>query len=132
MEALFHKFAAHFSRVIGSMWALIAVIVAVTIAAFYLEFTDKWTIESIVVLGSFLMLFFLQHSQNVNDKATHLKLDELIRALQGARNEVVGSETRAEQEIDELKEAIVDAAMTERDLEVQLEKTEKVTVKKQT
>jgi low affinity Fe/Cu permease len=51
------------------------------------------------------MIFFLQHSQNVSDKATHLKLDELIRAVQGARNEVAAAEDREEYEIDALKQA---------------------------
>ena len=54
-----------------------------------------------------MVLFFLQKSQNHNDKATHLKLDELVKAVEGARNEVVSVETKAEKDIDELKESII-------------------------
>lgn len=106
MNDLFHKFALGMSRIIGSMWAFFTALALIFIAAYHVGFTDKWTVESIVVIGSFLMLFFLQHSQNVNERATHLKLDELIRALEGARNEVVSIEDRAEHEIDELKKTI--------------------------
>ncbi len=42
-------------------------------------------------------------------KATHLKLDELIRSIEGARNEVASIEDKAESEIDELKQKIVEA-----------------------
>ncbi|MEO5574476.1 MAG: low affinity iron permease family protein [Gammaproteobacteria bacterium] len=109
MNHLFHKFALRMSRIIGSMWAFFTAVILVVVTAYHFGFTEKWTVESVIVIASFLMLFFLQHSQNVNERATHLKLDELIRALEGARNEVVSIEDRAENEIEELKETIMDA-----------------------
>ena len=50
-----------------------------------------------------MLLFFLQASQNHSDNATHLKLDEIVRAIEGARDEVVHAEERAEDEIEELR-----------------------------
>lgn len=121
MDALFHRFAAHFNRLMGSTYAFFVVLAGIIIIGFYLGFTERWTAESIVVLASFLILFFLQHSQNINDKATHLKLDELIRAMEGARNEVMAVEDKAEEEIDELKEVIVEAINDDAKVEVAVE-----------
>ncbi len=109
MINLFHKFALHMSRIIGSVWAFFIAVILIILGSLHIGYTEKWTVESIVVLVTFLMVFFLQHSQNVGEKATHLKLDELIRSIEGARNEVASIEDKAESEIDELKQKIVEA-----------------------
>lgn len=118
MNHFFHKFALHVSRLLGSMWTFIAAVLLIVIGGLYLGFTEKWTVESIVVIITFLMVFFLQHSQNADEKATHLKLDELIRAVEGARNEVIAVEEKPEVEVHELKEA------GEQALEQEVEKLE--------
>lgn len=51
----------------------------------------------------------LQPSQNIGERATHLKLDELIRAIEGARNQVASVEERDEDAMDELKQTIDEA-----------------------
>ncbi|MEO5702397.1 MAG: low affinity iron permease family protein [Gammaproteobacteria bacterium] len=119
MNHLFHKFALKVSRVLGSLWALLAALLLIVAGGQYFGYTEKWTVESIVVILTFLMVFFLQHSQNIAERATHLKLDELIRAIEGARNEVVSVEDRAEDEIDELKQAIIEARDEAREAETE-------------
>lgn len=120
MNHLFHKFALGVSRMLGSMWALITAVALIFIAGYYFGYTEKWTVESMVVIGTFLMLFFLQHSQNVGERATHLKLDELIRVIEGARNEVASVEDRAEDEIEELKQTITEACEEVKEIEEQV------------
>ena len=50
------------------------------------------------------MVFLIQNSQNRDTKALHLKLDELIKAVHGARNELVDLEELSDQELAKLKE----------------------------
>jgi low affinity Fe/Cu permease len=50
------------------------------------------------------MVFLIQNTQNRNDKATQLKLDELVRAIEGARTELVDLETRGDDELKELED----------------------------
>jgi len=47
-------------------------------------------------------VFVLQNTQNRDSAALHLKLDEIVRALEGARDDVRGVESRSEPEIREL------------------------------
>ncbi len=72
----------------------------------FFQFSQTWqiVINTATTIVTFLMVFALQHSQNRNDKALHLKIDELIKAVQGARNEIAGVEEKTEQEIDQLKQ----------------------------
>ena len=50
------------------------------------------------------MVFLIQNTQNRDAKAAHLKLDELIRALKGARNELVVLEDLSDEELKNLQE----------------------------
>jgi low affinity Fe/Cu permease len=53
---------------------------------------------------TFLMVFLIQNTQNRDAKAMHLKLDELIRALEGARNELVDLENLSDEQLKKLEE----------------------------
>ena len=48
------------------------------------------------------MVFLIQNTQSRDAKAMHLKLDELIRALKGARNEMVDAEDLSDEELERL------------------------------
>ena len=83
----FSVFARSTSTVLGSAWAftvalLVIVIWAVTGPAFH--FSDTWQliINTGTTIVTFLMVFLIQNTQNRDAKAAHLKLDEIIRALQ--------------------------------------------------
>ena len=52
---------------------------------------------------TFLMVFLIQNMQNRDAKAIHLKLDELLRAVKGARTELVNLEDLSDQDLDELQ-----------------------------
>jgi low affinity Fe/Cu permease len=108
MQELFRKFAVRVSSAIGSIWAVLIVIILILITGYYYHFSIEWenNVSFFVAITALLVLFFLQKSQNHNDKAIQLKLDELIRAVEGARNEVVSVENQPEKDIDELKSVI--------------------------
>ena len=59
------------------------------------------TVTSII---TFVMLFLIQKGQNKADKATQLKLDEIIYALETGNNKRLGIEKLTEEELDEIKE----------------------------
>lgn len=105
MHELFRKFAAYISRIIGSVWTFLIFISLLLITGNWFGFSGQWknNFSFIVAVATLSSLFFLQKSQNHSDKATHLKLDELIRAVEGARNEVAATEHRADAELEELK-----------------------------
>ena len=93
----FRIFARGSSRVLGSAWAfagaiLIIVIWGLTGPTFHYSDTWQLIINTGTTIVTFLMVFLIQNTQNRDAKAAHLKLDEVIRALKGARNELVDLE----------------------------------------
>lgn len=98
-ERFFTAFSNEVAKWTGSHWAFLvaAVVVVISLAAFGIELTN--IAISVVTL---LMVFVLQNTQNRDSAALHLKLDEIVRALDGARDDVRGVESRSEPEIREL------------------------------
>jgi low affinity Fe/Cu permease len=100
--------AARFvSDVVGSAWAFavaIGIVVVWAVSGPMFSFSDTWqlVINTGTTIVTFLMVFLIQSTQNRDAKAVHLKLDELIRAVQGARNSLVDLEHLSEQELEEL------------------------------
>jgi low affinity Fe/Cu permease len=104
----FGVFARKMSTVLGSAWAfvvaiLIIVVWAMTGPAF--GYSDTWQliINTGTTIVTFLMVFLIQNTQNRDAKAVHLKLDELIRALGGARNKLVDLEKLSDDDLKSLE-----------------------------
>lgn len=105
MHDIFRKFANVVSQMIGSAWAFLFTIALILGTGYYFSFSASWknNLSVVATVTALFLLIFLQKSQNHSDKATHLKLDELIRAAEGARNELASVEEEAEREIDQLR-----------------------------
>src|SRR5262249_28363904 len=93
----FRSFAQRSSVLLGSAWAfggavLVILVWLITDPTFH--FSDTWQliINTATTVVTFLMVFLIQNTQNRDAKAMHLKLDELIRAIKGARNQLVDLE----------------------------------------
>ena len=104
----FHVFARQSSNVLGSPWAFIlaiAIIIAWGVTGPMFHFSDTWQliINTGTTIVTFLMVFLIQNTQNRDAKAVHLKLDELIRALKGARNQLVDLEKLSDDELERLE-----------------------------
>jgi len=104
----FRSFAQRSSSVLGSAWSfcgavLIIVLWLVTGPTFH--FSDTWQliINTATTVVTFLMVFLIQNTQNRDAKAMHLKLDELIRAVKGARNQLVDLENLSDDELKKLE-----------------------------
>src|SRR6266513_1334397 len=106
---VFRVFARRSSVILGSAWAfvvavLIIVVWGLTGPAFH--FSDTWQliISTGTTIVTFLMVFLIQNTQNRDAKAVHLKLDEIIRALNKARNELVDLEDLSDEDLKKLEE----------------------------
>ena len=94
--------------VLGSAWAfastvLIIVIWGLTGPTFHYSDTWQLIINTGTTIVTFLMVFLIQNTQNRDAKAAHLKLDEVIRALKGARNELVDLEKLSDEALTSLE-----------------------------
>ena len=75
-------------------------------------FSDTWqlVINTATTIITFLMVFLIQSTQNRDTEALQVKLDELIRALGHARNELLDLEELEERDLDELKQTFIELA----------------------
>jgi len=105
----FRVFARRSSSMLGSAWAftaalLVIVIWLVTGPVFHFSNTWQLIINTATTIITFLMVFLIQNTQNRDAKAVHLKLDELIRAIKNARNELVDLEDLSDEELQKLEQ----------------------------
>src|SRR5215475_13339913 len=72
----------------------LAMVVAWVVLGPVFGFSDTWqlTINTATTVVTFLMVFLIQHTQNHQGEAVQIKLDELIRAVEGAHNMLVDLE----------------------------------------
>jgi low affinity Fe/Cu permease len=105
----FRVFAQRCASMLGSAWAFtgaVLVILVWLITGPTFHFSDTWQliINTATTVITFLMVFLIQNTQNRDAKAMHLKLDELIRALRGARNQLVDLEDLSDEDLKKLEE----------------------------
>ncbi len=105
----FRCFAQRASVLLGSAWAFcgaVLVIVVWLVTGPTFHFSDTWQliINTATTVVTFLMVFLIQNTQNRDAKAMHLKLDELIRAVKGARNQLVDLENLSDEDLKKLEE----------------------------
>ena len=81
------------------------------------HFSDTWqlVINTGTTIVTFLMVFLIQNTQNRDSEAMHLKLDELIRAKEGAHTVLLDLEELSESEIDDIKARYVKLAQKARE-----------------
>src|SRR2546422_8490512 len=90
----FNAAADSITTALGSLPALVGSVLLVVIWALtgpIFHFSDTWQlfINTTTTVITFWMVFVIQNSANRDAKAIHLKLDEIIRATKGARNELI-------------------------------------------
>jgi low affinity Fe/Cu permease len=108
MHDHFGRFAALASGWLGSTWAfagagLVVLLWAATGPVFH--FSDKWAmvIGTGTATATFLMVFLIQNTQNRDARAINLKLNELIRAMDKARNQMIDIERLSDLELDAMQ-----------------------------
>src|SRR5688572_1775576 len=109
--SLRHKFrccAQWSANAMGSPWSFIvaaALVVAWAVTGPLFQYSDTWqlAINTSTTIVTFLMVFLIQNTQNRDSKALHLKLDELLRGVKGARTSLVNLESLSDEELDQLQ-----------------------------
>jgi len=104
----FVRFAKRTSRFVGHPYAFL---VALLITLIWIAsgplfgFSDTWqlVINTGTTIITFLMVFIIQNTQNRDTAAMHLKLDEIVRSLNGAHNAVLDLEELTESELERLR-----------------------------
>ncbi len=104
---LFGHIASWTVRATGGRWGFVSAVGIVLIWAALgpvFHYSDNWqlVINTGTTIVTFLMVFLIQNAQNRESKAVHLKLDELIRAVKTARNEMIDIENLTEDHLDQL------------------------------
>jgi low affinity Fe/Cu permease len=112
LNEFFRKFASVTSTVVGSPWSfLVAVLIIIVwgVTGPMFDFSDTWQliINTGTTIVTFLMVFLIQNTQNRDAKAIHLKLDELLRAMKGARTALVDLEDMSDEELEKLQKEFV-------------------------
>ena len=81
-------------------------IVAWAVTGPLFAFSDTWqlVINTSTTIVTFLMVFLIQSTQNRDAEAMQVKLDEIIRSIEGAKNELLDLEELEEKELDRIRE----------------------------
>jgi low affinity Fe/Cu permease len=109
MKHAFRRFAEKTATVTGSAWTFliaVALILVWGITGPLFHFSDAWqlTVNTGTTIVTFLMVFLIQNTQNRDAVAIQLKLDELIRSVEGARTSLVDLEHLDDDEILHLRQ----------------------------
>ena len=103
----FQALATQCSQAAGSKWAFLSAVVVILLWAVtgpYFHYSDTWqlVVNTATTIVTFLMVFLIQNTQNRDARAMHLKLDELIRSLHHANNEMIDIEKLSDEALTSL------------------------------
>jgi low affinity Fe/Cu permease len=94
MKELFRRLAETAAHAVGSYWAFLIALITIVVWALagpYFNYSDTWQlfINTGTTIVTFLMVFLIQNTQNRETRIVALKLDELLRGVEGARTGLV-------------------------------------------
>jgi low affinity Fe/Cu permease len=109
MREVFRRFATGVAEWVGTPAAFVTGLTAIVLwaaAGPLFDYSDSWqlVINTGTTIVTFLMVFLIQSTQNRDARAIHLKLDELIRGVKGARTAMVALENATDEELAQLQD----------------------------
>ena len=107
MKEVFRKLSETTSHIVGTPPAFLTATVVVIVWAFtgpYFDYSDTWqlVINTGTTIVTFLMVFLIQATQNRDTRILNLKMDELLRALDGARNEFSSLDELSDDQLEQI------------------------------
>ncbi|MET0658597.1 MAG: low affinity iron permease family protein [Steroidobacteraceae bacterium] len=119
-RSLFTRFAKATARLAGRPGTFLtaaALIVLWGLSGPIFGFSDTWQliVNTSTTIVTFLMVFLIQNTQNRDSEAIQVKLDELIRAMEGAHNSLLDLEELEEAELDRIRAPYQELAKRARD-----------------
>lgn len=108
MKAWFENVAVHCARITGrpvAFFTAVSLVIVWGVTGPWFHYSDTWqlVINTSTTIVTFLMVFLIQASQNRDTAAINAKLDEVIYAMRGARNEMVRLEEQPSAVIEQLR-----------------------------
>ncbi len=101
----FSKQTAYLAGQPAAFWIAILIILIWAITGPIFRYSDTWqlVINTSTTIITFLMVFLIQNTQNRDSEAIQIKLDELIRAIEGAHNALLDLEELSQEELDRIR-----------------------------
>jgi low affinity Fe/Cu permease len=108
MEKFFTTCSTRISTYAGQPFAFViavALILAWGVTGPLFDYSDTWqlVVNTATTIVTFLMVFLIQNSQNRDAAAMQAKLDEMLRAIEQAREQFIGIEHLTDKEIEEIR-----------------------------
>ena len=109
MNEVFRKFSIAAANALGSSWMFIANVFLILVWLFagpFFHYSDTWqlVVNTATTVFTYLAVFLIQNTQNRDAKAIHLKLDELIKGVGGARTHLVNLQDLSDEELSSLQQ----------------------------
>ena len=103
----FGRIAARAAAGVGSPWAFVVAVSLVVVWAItgpHYHYSNTWqlVINTGTTIITFLMVFLIQNTQNRDARALHLKLDEIIRSIKSAHDDMINIEKLSDEELSKL------------------------------
>jgi low affinity Fe/Cu permease len=114
-RSIFTRFSSAVATVTGkpvTFLTAVAIVLVWAMSGPFFEYSDTWqlVINTGTTIITFLMVFLIQNTQNRDTAALQLKLDEIIRAIEEAGNEVLDIEELDEKELEERRKKMIELA----------------------
>ena len=105
MKKIFRQLAENAAHAVGSYWAFLIALLTIVVWALtgpYFNYSDTWQlfINTSTTIVTFLMVFLIQNTQNRETRIVALKLDELLRGVEGARTGLVELDHMSDEDLE--------------------------------
>ena len=109
MKELFRHMGTRTANAVGSPWAFLLAVLTIVVWAVtgpYFKYSDTWQlfINTGTTIVTFLMVFLIQNTQNRETRIVSLKLDELLRGVEGARTGLVQLDHMSDEELEAVQQ----------------------------
>ena len=109
MKELFRRLAEKAAHAVGSYWAFLIALLTIVVWALtgpYFNYSDTWQlfINTGTTIVTFLMVFLIQNTQNRETRIVALKLDELLRGVEGARTGLVELDHMSDDDLERVRQ----------------------------